>query len=149
MDTHVCVCVCTRTRLFLWTFHWLLLLLYWPNNIFYSLTLNLRVTENHFLSPNPKPTRYRKPVCIVTLQINIIDYFEYIYIYFPSWRPQAGPHRTFGVKNVRFYYPCGDIWSPQCSINKYTHTHTHTQNLTISTRFLMEFKHCFSHQSQR
>ncbi len=102
-----------------------------------------------FLSPNPKPTRYRKPVCIVTLQINIIDYFEYIYIYFPSWRPQAGPHRTFGVKNVRFYYPCGDIWSPQCSINKYTHTHTHTQNLTISTRFLMEFKHCFSHQSQR
>ncbi len=29
------------------------------------------------------------------------------------------------LKNVnifKFYYPCGDIWSPQCSINKYRHT---------------------------
>ncbi len=35
----------------------------------------------------------------------------------------------------RFYYPCGDIWLPQCSINKYTHcrntlTHTHTHTHT-------------------
>ncbi len=36
---------------FLWivlTFHRLLLLLYWPNNIFYPLTLNLPLTENLF-----------------------------------------------------------------------------------------------------
>ncbi len=48
-------CTITHTYLFLWivgTFHRLLLLLYWPNDI--------------FLSPNPKPTPYRKPVCIVT-----------------------------------------------------------------------------------
>ncbi len=41
----------THTHLFLWivgTFHRLLLLLYWPNNIFYHLTLNLPLTENLF-----------------------------------------------------------------------------------------------------
>ncbi len=84
------------------TFHRLLLFLYWTNNI---------------LSPNPKPTSYRKTVCIVTLSNK--HNFKFCIICFS---PQAGPHN---VKNVRFYYPFGDIWSPQCRINKYTHTYTH------------------------
>ncbi len=40
-----------HTRLFLWivvTFHRLLLHLFWPNDIFYPLTLNLPLTENLF-----------------------------------------------------------------------------------------------------
>ncbi len=53
----------TVTRLFLWivgTFHRLILLLYWPNNIFPTLTLNLPLTEN---------------LCaLLHFQINIIHY---------------------------------------------------------------------------
>ncbi len=77
--------------------------------------------------PNPKPTPLRKPVCIVKLSDK--HHLLFIIFFFPSWGPQAGPHN---VKNVRFYYPCGDIWSPLCSINKYTHTHTliHTHTCT-------------------
>ncbi len=88
-------------------------------NIFYN---TFYTDQTIFLSPNPKPTPYRKHVCIVTLSDKHHLLFL-IYISFPSWGPQAGPHN---VKNVRLYYPCGDIWSPHCSINKYTHTHTHT-----------------------
>ncbi len=56
--------VYTHTRLFLWivgTFHRLLLLLFWPNYIFYPLTLNLPLTENLF--------------ALLHFQINIIYYF--------------------------------------------------------------------------
>ncbi len=104
----------THTRLFLLivgTFHRLLLLLYWPNNIFCPLT-----------NPNPKPTPYRKPVCIVTLSD------KHLFIFFFS----SGVSRPV-PKKFRFYYPCGDIWSSQCSINKFTdtHTHTHTHTCTV------------------
>ncbi len=58
----------THTRLFLWivgTFHRLLLYLYWPNNIFYPLTLNLHLTENLF--------------ALLHFQINIIYHFLYFF----------------------------------------------------------------------
>ncbi len=95
-------------------------------NIFYN---TFYTDQTIFLSPNPKPTPYRKHVCIVTLSDKHHLLFL-IYISFPSWGPQAGPHN---VKNVRLYYPCGDIWSPHCSINKYTHTHTHTHTHNTHT----------------
>ncbi|XP_016302892.1 F-box only protein 7-like [Sinocyclocheilus anshuiensis] len=57
---------------------------------------------------------------------------------------RQGPHN---VKNFRFYNPCGDMWSPQCSI-KYTHTHTHTPDSVCTDevsvmRVLCCFAVCF------
>ncbi len=75
----------------------------------------------------PKPTPYRKAICIVTLSD------KHHLQFFPP-RKERRPVPTMS-KNFRFYSTCGDIWSPQCSI-KYTHTHTHTHtyiNITEST----------------
>ncbi len=66
----LCVCV-----VFLWivgTFHRLLLILYWPNDIFYPVTLTLPLTENLF--------------AFLHFQINIITIFNN---FFPSWGPQS------------------------------------------------------------
>ncbi len=96
----------THTRLFLWivgTFHRLLLLLYWPNDIFYPLT---------------------QPVCTATLSDT--HHLLFFYNFFPS-----GDLRPFPTvsKKLRYYYPCGDIRSSQCSISTHTQMHIHTNHI--------------------
>ncbi len=101
----------THTHLFLWivgTFHRLLFLLYRPRDIFYA--------------PKPKPTLTKNLFALLHFQIIQIHHLLFFILF-------CGPRN---VKNFRFYYPCGEIWSLQCSINKYTHTHTHTHDLYIS-----------------
>ncbi len=64
--THTHTNTRTRTHLFLWiagTFHRFQLLLYWPNDTFYPLTLN--------------PTNTEKLSALLHLQINIIYHFFY------------------------------------------------------------------------
>ncbi len=128
------------------TFHRLLLFLYWPNNIFYPITLNLRLTENVF--------------ALLHFQINIFYYFLY---FFPLMGTSGQPPQD---KNVRFYYLCGDIWSPQCS--KHTHTFVlwivgtfHRRNgfYIVQTAFILPYtnptskptltKNSFSHWTQK
>ncbi len=62
------------------------------------------LTKLYFLSPNPKPTPYRKPVWILILLDK--HHLLFLIIFFPSWGLLASPHN---VRNFRFYYPCGDI----------------------------------------
>ncbi len=85
--------------------------------------------------PNPKLIPHRKQVRILTLS----DKHHLIFLLFfsPSWGPNA-------IKNVRFYYPCGDIWSPQCSVNKHGHRHRFFQ--TNQNNTLEQYK-CFSGDS--
>ncbi len=110
----------THTRLFLWivgTFHRLLLLLYWPNDIFYPLTPN----------PNPKPTPYRKPVCIVTLS----DKHHVLFFFFMFSLVGTADRTPQCQKKI---VSKSNQMSPQCSINKYTHTHTpHTHTTHTHT----------------
>ncbi len=63
---------------------------------FPQTSITFTLTKLYFLSPKPKPTLYRKPVCILTLS----DKHHWLFY------PLVGTHN---VKNVRFYYPCGDI----------------------------------------
>ncbi len=71
----------THTHTFVYVncgdFHRLLLLSYWPNNIFYPLT-------------NSKPTPYRKPICIATISdkhnlLYLIIYFPLEIVFFYEW----------------------------------------------------------------
>ncbi len=95
---------------------------------FLKTSITFILTKLNFLSPNPKPTPYKKTVCIVTLSDkHHLLFFRYFFrpVIFSTGRsPQMS-------KNVRFYYACGDIWSSQCSINKNTHTYMHIQCINI------------------
>ncbi len=59
--------------------------------------------------------------------LHCLHKYIFFIFYFSSWRPQAGPNN---VKNVRFYYPWGDIWSP---------TVQHKQEHTYISSFLYFF----------
>ncbi len=72
----------THTRLFLWivgTFHRLLLLLYWPNDIFYPLTL----TENLFSHTHTHTTRSVSIRCFLWIWYKLV--WKKVVLTFSTW----------------------------------------------------------------
>ncbi len=54
----------------------------------------------------------------------------------------------FNIKNVRFYCPFVDIWSPQCSINN-THTHTHSLSHAYVIAIALAYSTCCALHEQK
>ncbi len=62
----------------------------------------------------PNPTPYRKPVCIVTLSDKQLTVILSALVETTGWQ-----------KQIKFYYPCGDIWPHSVAL-----TNEHTQQTT-------------------
>ncbi len=94
------------------------------------------MTKRYFLSPNPKPTPYRKPVCILTLSDK--HYLLFWIIFCPR-----GDHRPLPtMSKISGFILVGTIGHTHTVTH--TRSHTHTQSHTHSVTHTQAHTHSVS-----
>ncbi len=102
------------------------------------------LTKLYFLSPNPNPTPYRKPVCIVTLsnKNNLLFFYNFFIIFFkfqvpnPIPTPHTKLSAILGYIHTKPELSLSNLFFPSSQeISTYTRNHeTDTKRCSIHAR---------------